>query len=206
MQNHCQSATMCALFKTPTDIEQRRFWQIVQMHDELMQIMQSLQQLDASSYVAAGALRHVIWAHLHAVPYHLAGTEVDVIFFDQTDINDHRAAALKQALDQQFPHIQWDVTNQATVHHWYRTEKNECIAPLQSIVEALSFWPETATALALRLDQQQGFELIAPFGVQDLFELKLRWNPNLVSYKIFEQRYLEKRFFEKWPKLQLMLD
>ncbi len=36
---------------------------------------------------------------------------------------------------------------------------------------------ETVTALALRLKDDE-LELIAPFGLADLFELKLRWNPN----------------------------
>jgi uncharacterized protein len=201
MQNHCQSDHFSPLLKAPTSLEQQCLWQIVQAHTELMQVLKTLQTLDATAYVAAGVLRHVVWAHLHAMSYSLSGTEIDVIFYDQ---DDEHALRLKHVLETEFPEIQWDVTNQATVHQWYRTEKNESIAPLQSIAQALSFWPETATAIALRLDGQHDFELIAPFGLQDLFELKLRWNPTLVSYHIFEQRCINKRFLEKWPRLKLI--
>jgi uncharacterized protein len=204
MQNHCQSDQFSPLLKAPTPLEQQCLWQIVQAHTELMLVLKTLRKLDTTAYVAAGVLRHVVWAHLHEMSYSLSGTEIDVIFYDQDDVNDQHALRLKHALEMQLPNIQWDVTNQATVHQWYRTEKNQSIAPLQSIAQALYFWPETATALALRLDQQQDFELIAPLGLQDLFELKLRWNPTLVSYKIFEQRCLNKRFLEKWPRLKLI--
>jgi hypothetical protein len=120
MQNHCQSDHFSPLLKAPTSLEQQCLWQIVQAHTELMQVLKTLQTLDATAYVAAGVLRHVVWAHLHAMSYSLSGTEIDVIFYDQ---DDEHALRLKHVLETEFPEIQWDVTNQATVHQWYRTEK-----------------------------------------------------------------------------------
>lgn len=75
---------------------------------------------------------------------------------------------------------------------------------MTSVEQPLSLWPETATALALRLQDDNALELITPFGLTDLFELKLRWNPNLVSYAVFDQRILSKHFLQKWPKLSLL--
>ena len=168
-----------------------------------MRILHQLAQLHSEAYVAAGVLRHVIWAHLHGWEYDMNHTEVDVIFYDENE----QARAIEQQLTDQlkdyFPEICWDVINQAFVHEWYRTNQNESIGPLTSISHALSLWPETVTALALRLKNDE-LELIAPFGLADLFELKLRWNPNLVSYAVFEQRMLSKQFLQKWPKLSLI--
>lgn len=47
----------------------------------LMRILHQLAQLHFKAYVAAGVLRHVIWAHLHGSDYEIDHTEVDVIFF-----------------------------------------------------------------------------------------------------------------------------
>ena len=103
-----------------------------------------------------------------------------------------------------YPNQIWDITNQAHVHHWYKTENGDSISPLHSIDEALSYWPETATAIAVRMDEQHQIEVIAPLGLNDLFELKLRWNGRLVSRGVFEQRLVSKQFLKRWPKLKLV--
>ena len=103
-----------------------------------------------------------------------------------------------------FPHVVWDVTNQALVHQWYRLENGDSIAPIRSIAHALSLWPETATAVAVRLDAQGNLAFEAPLGLQDLFELNLRWNPALVSQSVFWERLQAKQFLQKWPQLKLV--
>lgn len=178
-----------------------QFYKIVRAQPRLMQIVQCLAQSQPNAYVAAGVLRHVVWAHLHEREYEILHTEIDVIFFDSTAR--HIEARLKAKLEQEFSNIAWDVTNQAFVHEWYRTDQGARIKPLSSVKDALSMWPETATALALRINKDGDFELIAPFGLDDLFELKLRWNANLVSYAVFEQRMRSKQFLQKWQRLTL---
>ena len=177
---------------------------LLQQHAPLMAILRELRVLAPHAYIAAGVLRHLVWAHLHEQAYVLDHTEIDVVFYDprpQSRIYEQQWA---ENLTEKFPNIQWDVTNQAWVHLWYRTDQNQGIAPLTSIAHALSLWPETATALAVRLDQNHQLECIAPLGLDDLFELKLRWNPTLVSYQVFERRLLTKQFLNKWSKLRLV--
>lgn len=70
--------------------------------------------------------------------------------------------------------------------------------------EALSYWPETATAIAVRIDEKHQIEVIAPLDLSDLFELKLRWNDRLVSRGVFEQRVKTKRFLERWSQLEIV--
>ena len=187
---------------TPSN-DHDQFQQIVRAQPTLMRILLQLAQLHSDAYVAAGVLRHVIWAHLHGWEYEINHTEVDVIFYDENEQARVIEQQLADRLKEYFPDIRWDVTNQAFVHEWYRTDQNENIETSTSIDHALSLWPETVTALALRLKDDE-LELIAPFGLADLFELKLRWNPNLVSYAVLEQRMLSKQFLQKWPKLSLI--
>ena len=54
------------------------------------------------------------------------------------------------------------------------------------------------------MDEQHQIEVIAPLGLNDLFELKLRWNGRLVSRGVFEQRVKTKRFLERWPQLEIV--
>ncbi|QIO10262.1 nucleotidyltransferase family protein [Acinetobacter lanii] len=169
----------------------------------IMSILKALHSVEPNAYIAAGIIRNTVWAHLHDVEYDLNGTEVDVIFYDPDEAN-VRAHQVSLEMTRLYPNMQWDITNQATVHHWYIKDNGESIAPLKSIEHALSLWPETATAVAVRLNVGDQLDIVAPFGLTDLFELKLRWNPALVSYAGFIKRRDEKLFLQRWPKLQMM--
>ncbi len=51
-------------------------------------------------------------------------------------------------------------------------------APYGSSAEALAHWLETPTAVALRLNQGGGLELLAPLGTGDLLGLVVRPTPH----------------------------
>ncbi|KAA3660175.1 MAG: hypothetical protein DWQ04_20145, partial [Chloroflexi bacterium] len=46
--------------------------------------------------------------------------------------------------------------------------------------------------------------VVAPFGLQDLFEMTLRRNPAQVTLEQYRQRYREKRIAEKWPLVKII--
>ncbi|NHB59458.1 nucleotidyltransferase family protein [Acinetobacter sp. 194] len=176
----------------------------IEQNQNIMQILEHLYVVDTQAYIAAGIIRNSIWSNLHGTEYALDGTEVDVIFYGLDD--DAQAQRIQQTMQNHFPHMEWDVTNQALVHRWYKKDNGEEIPPLISIDHALSLWPETATAIAVRLNAQHQLEYVAPFGLEDLFELKLRWNPTLVSHEGFMKRLESKRFLERWSRLVLIND
>ena len=178
---------------------------IISQHAVIPKILSSLKQFSIPLYLAAGVIRNTVWAHLHDIEYDLNRTEIDVIFYDSHDDGSFYQD-IENVLSKIFPHIKWDVTNQALVHQWYKTDRGESIAPLFSIELALSLWLETATAVAIRLTENNKLECIAPFGLSDLFELKLRWNSKLVSYEVFQHRISSKKFLEKWYLLKLIKD
>ena len=173
-------------------------------HRDLYARLLFLRQVKPEAFYSAGVIRNLIWSIAHDQHYALSQTEIDVIFYDVEDESGFEQQHLAEILKQQFPENDWDVVNQAWVHQWYITEDGASIAPLQSIQHALSLWPETATAVAVRLLENNALEIIAPFGLDDLFELKLRWNAALVSHDVFMQRMEEKQFLQKWNKLSLL--
>lgn len=170
----------------------------------LSQLLKDLYQIEPKAYLCAGVIRNWIWSMLHGQDYLFEGTEIDVIFYAPDEKNQEFVLNIKSSLVDAYPNYIWDVTNQAKVHEWYKTENGKTIAPLKSIQEALSYWPETATAIAVRIDQNNQIEVIAPFGLHDLFELKLRWNDRLVLRGVFEERLTSKQFLKRWPKLKVV--
>ncbi len=66
--------------------------------------------------------------------------------------------------------------------------------PYRSTADALLYWPETATAVAVRISSSTLIEIVAPYGLDDLFALRLRATPLFEGHKqdIFWQRVVEK--------------
>ena len=77
-------------------------------------------------------------------------------------------------------------------------------SPYTSTTNALLHWPETATAVAVRLGKN-GLDITAPYGLSDLFELRLRPTPAFEREKLgtFKQRVTTKQWLERYTRLQL---
>lgn len=177
-------------------------FELITQSPALSAILQTLSRLHPHAYLSAGILRNTVWAYLHGQSFDLQYSDVDVIYCDATEMDQHSQKQLQHNLERLFPQQQWDVVNQALVHTWYRGENGKRIQPLTSVEHALSLWPDTATAIAVRVNASGELELIAPFGLQDLFELKLRWNSALVSYATFKKRVDSKQWLQQWPQLK----
>lgn len=68
--------------------------------------------------------------------------------------------------------------------------------------EAISFWPETATAIAIRLNLKDQIEYIAPYGLEDLFNLVVQPTPQF-DLTTYNTRILKKEWIKTWPKLKI---
>src|SRR3546814_11387719 len=78
-------------------------------------------------------------------------------------------------------------------------------APYGSATDAMKHWPETATTVAIRLDDDQS-EISAPFGLDDLFALRLRPTPAFADKKkaVFQERLSSRRWIERYPLLTIL--
>lgn len=78
-------------------------------------------------------------------------------------------------------------------------------APYSSAIDAIRFWPETATAIAIRLDTQGVLEVAAPLGLDDLFDLVVRPTARFHADKhaVYLDRLLNKNWLGIWPNLKV---
>jgi hypothetical protein len=154
--------------------------------------------------IGAGAVRNLVWdaLHDHRVPTMLA--DVDLAYFDLSDLSLERDRMLAATLRSIAPRFAWDVTNQAAVHLWFADHFGHAVDPLRSIEEAVASWPEFATAVALRLADDDAIEVIAPLGLDDLFGMVVRRNPARVSLDTYRRRVRDKRYSERWPRVRVI--
>ncbi|CZF86920.1 nucleotidyltransferase family protein [Grimontia marina] len=145
-------------------------------------------------YIAAGFIRNLVWDRLHHKENATPLNDVDVIYFkaDETDIKAHLTYELH--LNTIMPSLNWQVRNQAQMHQRNNDE------PYLDILDAMSFWPEKETAVAIRLGDDNMLECISPFGFESLFALKITPNPKRDA-AIFHQRIKSKKWLLHWPKL-----
>ena len=149
-------------------------------------------------WIGAGFVRNAVWDHLHQRPPSPLTGDVDVIWHDpgRTDpAEDRRLEAVLRAAE---PSVSWSVKNQARMH------ARNGDAPSPSATEAMCFWPETATAVAVRRHGLDGFAVAAPFGLDDLLNLVLRPTPRFSRGKrgIYENRLRTKGWTVSWPLLR----
>ena len=69
---------------------------------------------------------------------------------------------------------------------------------------AISHWPETATAIAVRLSSNDKIEILAPYGLNDLFNLIVKPTPNF-DLIIYKKRIEEKQWGKQWQNLKLKI-
>ena len=164
-----------------------------------MQALHAVQTLRLQDgWIGAGFVREAVWDHLHGfTPRPVAG-DVDVVFFDENHCSPNEDRHQEEQLQQLAPAFDWSVKNQARMHH------HNDNPPYHSTEHALSFWPETATAVAVRIGEYGVIEVIAPYGLNDLFELRLRPTPPFEGEKaaIFRKRVATKRWMERYPLLR----
>lgn len=158
----------------------------------------------ASWCIGAGAVRNLVWDALHgySTPTHLP--DVDVAYFDATDLSPERDAEIQTRLCSALPGAPWEVTNQAAVHHWFEGHFGHAVEPLRSLHDAVASWPEYATCVGLALNEDDSISVIAPHGLDDLFGCIVRRNPTRVSLATYRQRVEQKNYAARWPKVKVL--
>lgn len=155
--------------------------------------------------VGAGVLRDLVWGELHQGFDSDEVKDVDVAYFDPTDLRPERDVGAEGRLRHLRPDVPWDVKNQAAVHTWYaRRFGGVPYSPVGSTCEAVGRWPETATSVAVRLDPAGRLEVCAPVGLSDLLGGTWRRNPRQVSVEESLRRLAKHRVAERWPRVHVI--
>lgn len=179
-----------------------RLRELARSEPALMRALKAARELGLREWcIAAGAVRNPVWDRLFGCA--AAPGDVDLVYFDADHADPQRDRALQGRLQARMPELDWEVVNQAGVHLWYEAAYGCALAPYHSLEHALASWPETATAVGLRLEAEDQLTVLAPLGLQDLFDGVLRQNPARSSAVQFQQRVAGKRFLQRWPGLRL---
>jgi hypothetical protein len=82
---------------------------------------------------------------------------------------------------------------------WFEATFGYAVAPLSSLENAVASWPEFATSVGVTLRDDDSIEVIAPYGLEDLFAMVVRRNPARVSIDTYRRRTEQKQYEKRWP-------
>lgn len=168
----------------------------------MMDILKTVRSLELPDWwVCAGFVRSKIWDTLHHFSERTLLPDIDVIYFDPTNIDESEEKKLEKILKSLMPNTPWSVKNEARMH----IKSN--MPPYTSSVDAISKFPETATALGVKLDGKDNVVLTAPYGLNDVVKLQVKPTPYFTMNKervdIYEERISKKNWKSIWNNLQL---
>ncbi|HWX01614.1 nucleotidyltransferase family protein [Collimonas sp.] len=150
-------------------------------------------------WIAAGFVRNAVWDWLHDRPPSPLSGDVDVIWFAPCGNGAENDRQLEHRLLELDSSIAWSVKNQSRMH------VRNGDAPYLCSSDAMRYWPETATAVAVRCGSHGNLELAAPFGLHDLYQAIVRPTTRFSEEKrnLFDQRLRDKRWLLHWPLLRV---
>ena len=207
----------------------KRLGDIIKRDPFRMRCLRALRALDLpQGYIGAGFVRNAIWDELHARATPTPLNDIDVIYFSG-EINPPQSVAsadntlesvpqpqayspnsvavkpglkaqeqaIERELARMVPQANWQVKNQARMHLAHAH------APYQNCHDAISYWIERETCVAVRLLANDDLDILAPFGLEANFAGTISINPKYPRPEVFKQRLASKNWLTVWPLLKV---
>ena len=129
----------------------------------------------------SGAVYQTVWNDLTGRPCDYGIKDYDVGYFDPDisyEAEDRVIARVADSLDESL-RARVEVRNQARVHLWFSEKYGHPYPPLTSTAQALERFVCPAFSVAVRPGQHEDeVVVIAPFGLADVYDMRLRVNPS----------------------------
>jgi hypothetical protein len=180
----------------------KRLEAIIRDDPGLMPVMECLRDVALPQWrIVAGCLYQTVWNVLADLPRGTGIQDIDVIYYDddlsweaEDTVITHVTSVCRRGLGETVP---LQVRNQARVHLWYERRFGVPWTPSVSADDSLSRFPAAAGAIGARLEPDGRLDLIAPFGVDDLFAMIMRPNPLCPHLATFDAKVARARAI--WP-------
>lgn len=162
-----------------------------------MTILHSVQQLNLKDWaIGAGFVRNLVWDRLHNKKLNTPLNDIDVLYFDSEDLTPETDRLLEIKLREKLD-LPWSVKNQARMHQRNDDE------PYTSTIDAMSYWVEKETAVAVTMDDNEKLSILSAFELSLLFADSITFNPKGRKLKEFKARIASKNWLKNWPKLRI---
>lgn len=183
-------------------MNEARLEAIVRADPALMTLLTSLRDLDLPEWrLVSGCVYQAVWNVLTGRPRGTGILDQDVIWFDAADLSwDAEDLVIRRVAAACPGSVQ--ARNQARVHLWYPGKFGMPYAALSSADESLTRYPSIASAVGVRLEADGRLDIVAPYGLSDLFALTFRQGPLFGVRAVYEAKAARARRI--WPEISVI--
>jgi len=187
-----------------SDLE-TRLADIVRADPGLMHVLTTVRGLGLNDWrVFSGAVYQSVWNAVTGRPVGYGRKDYDLGYFDPDvswDAEDVVIKRVADAFDEPF-RTDVEVRNQARVHIWFPDRFGEPYEALTGTDEALARFVAPAFAVGVRLEPDDSISIAVPFGLEDVFSMTLRPNPDRPLAKGWDKAVASAR--ARWPELTVI--
>lgn len=182
-----------------------RLERIVRSAPALMHVLRTVRDLDLPDwFLFSGAIYQRVLNDLTGRDADYGVKDYDIAYHDPSDISYEAEDVVIRRVAAAFePPLRdlVEVRNQARVHLWFEGRFGEPYGPLAGSAESLERFVSPLFAVAAKLDAADRLTVLAPFGLDDLFALTLRPNPNRPT-KNFDR--VANGIVARWPEVKVV--
>jgi hypothetical protein len=178
---------------------------IVRSSPLLMEVLAGLHEDGLpEGLLVAGALYNLVWNRLSGRPDLTGINDVDVFYFDSSDLSYDAEDAVIRRLGRRFAHLPLpvQVRNQARVHLWFPQKFGVPFTPLGSAAEMLGRYASRTHSVGVRLETGNRLTMVAPFGLDDIFSFRIVPNYALANRPAHETKAARAK--SVWPELTIV--
>lgn len=172
---------------------------------DLMLVLRRFAALELpQGWLVSGAIYQSVWNVLAGLPRRTGIKDYDLIYFDDTDLGWEAEDREIRRVAQVFADsgLTIELRNQARVHLWFEARFGTPPGPpLTSALASLRRYASIVHAVAARLDPRGCIEIAAPFGLEDLFAMRIR--PNRALDNRATHKAKAERMRAIWPGLEV---
>jgi hypothetical protein len=179
---------------------------IVRGSPQLMRVLGAARDLALPQWrVVSGAIYQTVWNALTGRDPDYGVKDFDLFYFDAADTSHEAEDVVIRRAALAFPSELAplvEVRNQARVHLWFEQHLGEPYALLSCTDEAIGRFVAPAFAVGVRLEPDGRLDVCAPFGLGDLFAMRIRPNPTRALARDWAKVVASS--LARWPELRIV--
>ena len=187
------------------DAQREALEAIIRSTPLLMEVLKGLREdVLPDHLLVAGAIYNLVWNRLTGRPDLSGINDIDVFYFDASDLSWDAEDVVIKRLDARFAHLPLpvQVRNQARVHLWFPQKFGTPFSPLTSSAEMMERYASKTHSVGVRLEADDAMTILAPFGLDHIFSMRIVPNPVLDNKKAHEAKAA--RAQSMWPEVTVL--
>jgi len=182
-----------------------RLTEIVRADAGLMHVLTVMRDQNLPDWrLFSGAVYQAVWNVQTGRPISYGIKDYDIGYFDADTSWDAEDVVIQRVAAAFAPPVrdQVEVRNQARVHLWFEGKFGEPYTPLTCTDDAPARFVAAAFAVGVRLEADDAISVIAPFGLEDVFDMVVRPNPTRGLARGWERVIANAR--GRWPEITVV--